>query len=46
MEDIYKNIDKYNPRKKHKLLTVFSMVADMIRNKKLESIITELFICE
>ena len=45
MQDVHKNIDDYNPRKKCKVLTVFDdMVADMINNKKLDSIVTELFI--
>ena len=30
-----KNIEDYNPRKKHKMLIVFDdMIADMINNKK------------
>ena len=45
MEDVYKNIDEYNIDKEHKILIVFDdMIADMINNKKLNSIITELFI--
>ena len=45
MHDVYKNIDHYNPDKKNKVLIVFNdMIADMINNKKLNSIITELFI--
>ena len=45
MQNAYKNIDDYNPRKKRKVLTVFDdMNADIINNKKLDSIITELFI--
>ena len=45
MQDVYKNIDNYNPRKKRKVLIVFDdMIADMINNKKLDSIVTELFI--
>ena len=44
MHDIYKNVDEYNPDKENKILIVFDdMVADIIRNKKLNSIITELF---
>ena len=36
MQDVYKNIEDYNPRKKRKRLTVFDdMIADMIKNKKL-----------
>ena len=45
MQDVYKNIEDYNPRKNRKVLIVFDdMIADMIYNKKLNSIITELFI--
>ena len=45
MHDVYKNIDDYNPDKENKILIVFDdMIADMIRNKKLNSIVTELFI--
>ena len=45
MDDVYKNIDHYNPDKENKILIVFDdMVADMINNKKLNSIVTELFI--
>ena len=44
MDDIYKNIDKYNPNKKRKILIVFDdMIADMLCNKKLNPIVTELF---
>ena len=41
MHDVYKNIDEYNPDKRNKILKVF---ADMIHNKKLNSIVAELFI--
>ena len=45
MRDVYKNIDEYNPDKENKILIVFdAMIADMINNKKLKSIVTELFI--
>ena len=45
MQDVYKNIDEYNPDKESKILIVFDdMIADMINNKKLNSIVTELFI--
>ena len=45
MHKVYKNIDKYNPNKENKILIVFDdMIADMINNKKLNSIVTELFI--
>ena len=44
MRDVYKNINYYNPDKENKILIVFNMIADMIHNKKLDSIVTELFI--
>ena len=45
MEDVYKNIKNYNPGKKRKILIVFDdMIADMINNKKLNSVVTEFFI--
>ena len=41
MQDVYKNIDDYNPDKENKILIVFDdMIADMIHNKKLNSIVT------
>ena len=45
MDDIYKNIEEYNPNKKQKILIVFDdMIADMLSNKNLNTIVTELFI--
>ena len=45
MHDVYKNIDECNPDKENKILIVFDdMIADMIRNKKTNSIVTKLFI--
>ena len=45
MHNVYKNIYDYNSDKENKLLIVFDdMIADMICNKKLNSIVTELFI--
>ena len=45
MQDVYKNIEDYNPGKKRKILMVFDdMIADMIGNKKLNPVVTELFI--
>ena len=44
MADIYKNIEDYNPNKKQKTLIVFDdMTADMLSNKRLNAIVTELF---
>ena len=45
MPDVSKNINEYNPVKKRKILIVFDdIIADMINNKKLNSVVTELFI--
>ena len=45
MDDVYININYYNPDKENKILMVLDdMIADMINNKKLNSIVTELFI--
>ena len=45
MDDIYKNIQEYNPNKKRKILIIFDdMIADMLSNKKLNLIVTEMFI--
>ena len=45
MNDIYKNIEEYNLNKEHKILIVFDdMIADVLSNKKLNLLITELFI--
>ena len=45
MQDVYTNINDYNPDKENKILIVFDdMIADMINSKKLNSVVTELFI--
>ena len=45
MENVYKNIENYNPGKECKILIVFDdLIADMINNKKLNPVVTELFI--
>ena len=45
MHDVDKNINYYNPDKENKILIVFDdMIADMIHNKKFNSIVTKLFI--
>ena len=45
MDHIYKNIEECNPNKKRKILMVFdNMIADILNNKKLNPIVTELFI--
>ena len=45
MQDVYKNIEEYDIDKERKILIVFDdMIVDMINNKKLNSILTKLFI--
>ena len=45
MRDVYKNIDEYNINKERKILIVFDdMIADMINNKNINSIVMELSI--
>ena len=45
MHDVHKNIDDYNPDRENKILIVFDdMIADMIHNKKLNLIVTDLFV--
>ena len=45
MQDVYKNIDEYNIDKERKILIVFDeIIADKINSKKLNSIVTDLFI--
>ena len=45
MQDVYEDINEYNIDKERKILIVFDdMIGDMINNKKLNSIMTELFV--
>ena len=45
MRNVYKNINYYNLDKENKVLIVFDdMIADMINNKRVDTIVTELFI--
>ena len=45
MDDIYKNIEEYNPNKKREILIVFDdMFGDMLSTKKHNPIVTELFV--
>ena len=45
MGDVYKYIGDSNPDPENKILIVFDdMIADMINNRRLDSIVTELFI--
>ena len=44
MDNIHENIEEENPNKKQKILIfLHHMIADMISNKKLNSIVNELF---
>ena len=45
MDDVYENINYYNPSRKRKILIFFDdMIADIMTNKELKAIIKELFI--
>ena len=45
MANFYKNIEEYNPKKKRKILIASDdMFADKLSNKKVNPIVTELFI--
>ena len=45
IQNVYKNIDEYNISKKPKILIAFdNMIADMINNKKINLVVTELLI--
>ena len=45
MDNVFDNIDGYNPNRKRKILIVFDdMIADIMTNKKFQAIIKELFI--
>ena len=45
MDDVYSNIDDYNPKRKIKILILIDdMIADIMTNKKFQAIIKELFI--
>ena len=45
MDDVYENINDYNPIRKRKKLIVFDdMIADIMTNRRFQAIIKELFI--
>ena len=47
MQDVYKSVEEYNLLKKREVLIVLGdMIADMINNKKLNPVITELSITD
>ena len=45
MDDVYHNIDDYNPSRQIKILIVFDdMIAEIMANKNFQAVIKELFI--
>ena len=45
MDDVYENIHDYSSSRKRKILIVFDdMIGDIMRNKRFQAIIKELFI--
>ena len=45
MDDVYENIDDYNPNRQRKILIMFDdMIADIMSNKKCQAIIKKWFI--
>ena len=45
MDDVYENIHDYNPSRKRKILIFLDdMIADIMKNKKFQALIKELFI--
>ena len=45
IDDVYENVDDYNPNRKRKVFIVFDdMIADIMTNKKFQTSIKELFI--
>ena len=44
IDDVYENLEDYNPTKKKRVFKVFDdMIADKESNKKLSPVVTELF---
>ena len=40
MDEVFSNIDDYNPKRKRKILIVFNdMIADIMNNEKIQAII-------
>ena len=45
MNDIYESIEEYNPNEKRKMLIIFyDLIANILKNKKPNPTVTELFI--
>ena len=44
-DDVFENIDSYNPNRKGNIFSAFDdMIADIVTNKKFQALIKELFI--
>ena len=47
IDDVYENLEDYNPTKRRRMLIVFDdMIADMESNKKFSPVVTDLFLRE
>ena len=45
MDDMYKNLEEYNPNKKGKILIVFdNVIAGMLSNKNINPVVSKFFI--
>ena len=44
MDDVYENSNDYNPIRKRKEIVFHDMIADIMDNKKIQTIIKKLFI--
>ena len=44
MDDVYEDIDNYNPKRNRVLIVFYDMIADIMKNKNFQAIIKELFI--
>ena len=44
MNDVFKNIEQYNPKQRKTLIILNDIIAGIHSNKKLNPIVTELFI--
>ena len=46
IDDVYNNIDNYNPKRRRKIFIVYDdMIQDIMTNKRFQVIIKELFRC-
>ena len=44
MDDVYEDLDNYNPKRNRVLIVFYDMIADIMKNKNFQAIIKELFI--